>query len=590
MCIHIIFPTNSLQVTIAQQKFYFSPMKNAQKELDRIKELIPSNTQEAYTALQKFKADIKNTLTGWLKAKTELLSEMIALELAPYEKRKFENKKLLACFTRAKKYDEAAWTLLATADNFFYRGNLQEGVNCLQQIQEKLADKISVETESTYLLRMAHVSNVKKEYAQRMYVSVQGIEKIKAEERKNSWWYANYTAFCLVIADSYFRNDQFEEAWPYLQEALEIDKTKPLSTRFRQDIYHHIATYYSIKDDNKTSIEWYEKAIDLLKNDNLNHPNLVGLYYLISYCYFLVFNQTPSAQKTNRAQLLQKMEDCLTHCEKIVLKLYSPLHTAHLQSSRSRLELLKKNYAEAILLLDVSLPVHQKFNHLNGIAEYYHIGNRVYYEWARQTNDQKKLLKAYEYLETFNRIVRDNSKKTTQKKLDMVRVTYELKQKRLNEQLMQQQIDALNKENQLTNLNLHDKIMVLDELKTFVHSLRKTELEISQLSKSIVRKIESVKITEQDKNRLQHKMTESNRHYDKLLIEKHPTLTNLEISMCNLFRTGITDKELAKLYGQGYKSYEQHRWRIKKKLKLGRDVNLVKYLVGLSGYNENALL
>jgi AraC family chitin signaling transcriptional activator len=68
------------------------------------------------------------------------------------------------------------------------------------------------------------------------------------------------------------------------------------------------------------------------------------------------------------------------------------------------------------------------------------------------------------------------------------------------------------------------------------------------------------------------------KHLDKVLVEKHPELTNLEINMCNLFKTGITDKELAKLYGLGYKSYEQHRFRIKKKMKLGPDVNLVKYL------------
>ncbi|HLP53322.1 MAG TPA: hypothetical protein VK154_20675 [Chitinophagales bacterium] len=556
-------------------------MKNALKALESIKELIPSNTQEANKALQKFTAGIKNTGGGLLKAKAELLGEMIALDIAPYDKRKFDGKKLLTCFSRVKKYDDAAWALLASADNFFYRGNLQQGENCLQQIREKLADKISLETESTYLLRMAHVSNVKREYAQRMYIGMQGLEKMKAADHRNTWWYANYTAFCIVIADSYFRNDQFEEAWPYLQDALEIDKTKTISTRFRQDIYHHIATYYSIKDDNKTSIEWYEKAIDLLKNEHPNHTNLVGLYYLISYGCFLAFNQTPSAQKTTRSKLLLKMEHCLDHCEKIVLKLDSPLHMAHLQSSRSRLELLKKNYGQAIRLLNISLPVHQKFNHLNGITEYYHIGNRIYYEWARQKNDPPKLWKAYKYLETFNRIVRDNAKKITQRKLDAVRDTYELKQKKLNEQLMQQQIEALNKEIHLATLNLHDKIIVLDELKTFVQSLRKKDLEMRQLTKSIVQKIESVKITEHDKNRLQQKLTESNRDYDKLLIEKHPALTKLEVNMCSLFRTGITDKELAKLYGQGYKSYEQHRWRIKKKMGLGRDVNLVKYLVGL---------
>lgn len=52
----------------------------------------------------------------------------------------------------------------------------------------------------------------------------------------------------------------------------------------------------------------------------------------------------------------------------------------------------------------------------------------------------------------------------------------------------------------------------------------------------------------------------------------------LEIRMCALLKTGMTNKELSKLYGQSEKSYEQHRYRIKKKMGLGRDEKLVRVL------------
>jgi DNA-binding CsgD family transcriptional regulator len=111
--------------------------------------------------------------------------------------------------------------------------------------------------------------------------------------------------------------------------------------------------------------------------------------------------------------------------------------------------------------------------------------------------------------------------------------------------------------------------------------MKRKGMEINQLSKSVLQKIDSVKITEQDKNRFQQKLDEANKVFSQLLLQHHSTLTNLEVNMCGLFKTGMTDKELARLYGQSDKSYEQHRWRIKKKMKLGREVNLVRYLQGL---------
>ncbi len=44
----------------------------------------------------------------------------------------------------------------------------------------------------------------------------------------------------------------------------------------------------------------------------------------------------------------------------------------------------------------------------------------------------------------------------------------------------------------------------------------------------------------------------------------------------------MTNKELAKLYGQGEKSYEQHRYRVKKKMGLGNEDKLVSYLLKLA--------
>jgi DNA-binding CsgD family transcriptional regulator len=133
----------------------------------------------------------------------------------------------------------------------------------------------------------------------------------------------------------------------------------------------------------------------------------------------------------------------------------------------------------------------------------------------------------------------------------------------------------------MTALNLHEKIMVLDELKVYVTSLKKKGQETNQLIKIIAQKIDTVIITEHDKSTLQQKMDETNAEYFKFLSEKYPSLSSLEIRMCALIKTGMTNKELAKVYGQSERSYEQHRYRIKKKLKLDTKENLVRFLMSL---------
>ena len=155
---------------------------------------------------------------------------------------------------------------------------------------------------------------------------------------------------------------------------------------------------------------------------------------------------------------------------------------------------------------------------------------------------------------------------------------YELQQKELNEKLLQQKVEAMNKEIQMANISLHEKVQVLDTLKEYVASLKKKGQESNQLIKMISQQIDKVILTEQDKATLQKKMDDANEPFYKALSERYPQLTNLEIHICGLLKTGMTDKELSKVYGLSEKSYEQHRYRIKKKIQLGPKENLVKFL------------
>lgn len=102
------------------------------------------------------------------------------------------------------------------------------------------------------------------------------------------------------------------------------------------------------------------------------------------------------------------------------------------------------------------------------------------------------------------------------------------------------------------------------------------------LVKAITHKIGSVKITEQDKAVLQQKIDDGNQVLFKTVAARYPQLTPHEVQTCALIKTGLTDKELSKLYGVGVRGYEQLRHRIKKKMNLQRSDSLVKHLLELS--------
>ncbi|HLP49981.1 MAG TPA: tetratricopeptide repeat protein [Chitinophagales bacterium] len=559
---------------------YVSSMRDVLPALDEIYALIAESVPAAQAALQKLKNTHRPFKNKAAAARADLLELIIAATCNTFDKANIDDKKMLRFFEKQKQHDNAALLLLAKTKHYLNRGNIAEGEKCLTYIKQHLLPLSTLNTEVSYLHYTTQIYATKGEHAQRMFTAEQAFEKLAQIKESNSWWYGMFAMLSATIADVYQRNRQHDEAWPYLAQALKVCEEQNISAQHRFHIYRHIGLHYNFKEETEESISWYEKALAELTNED-NLPYLIVTNSNLAYQYYWLYQETPATQKAKRARQMARMDQLLVAIAKYNARLKSPVHRANLLITRSRVEYLKQNYATAIQLLDKALPVYQKQKQDRSVVEYYQLVHKAWHAWGLQAKDYTKLATAYKYLQHYTEIVKADAKKTTAEKLNAVKNTYELQQKKLTEQLMKQQIDALNNEMQLTTLSLHDKILVLDELKDHVKILGRKGLQIGEMSKSILQKIDAVKITDHDKKRLQQKLAETSKHLAKNLNQKFPILTPLEINMCGLFKTGITDKELAMLYGQSYKSYGQHRWRIKKKMKLGRQVNLIKYLQSL---------
>ncbi len=67
-------------------------------------------------------------------------------------------------------------------------------------------------------------------------------------------------------------------------------------------------------------------------------------------------------------------------------------------------------------------------------------------------------------------------------------------------------------------------------------------------------------------------------NYLKRLIAKHPQLSTNDQRLCAYLKMGLSSKEIAPLLNMSYRSVEMTRYRLRKKMELSRDVNLVDYL------------
>lgn len=66
--------------------------------------------------------------------------------------------------------------------------------------------------------------------------------------------------------------------------------------------------------------------------------------------------------------------------------------------------------------------------------------------------------------------------------------------------------------------------------------------------------------------------------YTKRLMDRHPDLSQSDLRVCCYLKMGLSSKEIAPLFNISYRSVEMTRYRLRKKLGLSREINLVEYL------------
>ena len=123
----------------------------------------------------------------------------------------------------------------------------------------------------------------------------------------------------------------------------------------------------------------------------------------------------------------------------------------------------------------------------------------------------------------------------------------------------------------------------LDQLSADIHLLKKSENleEMKSRILSIESKIMDKKAFSHEMNELYSQVEILHKDYSVILQEKFPDLTEQERRLATLLRLGFSTKELASIMSITPKSVEVCRYRLRKRLNLKRDDNLIQFIKSL---------
>ncbi|SNR39576.1 hypothetical protein SAMN06265371_102267 [Lutibacter agarilyticus] len=150
---------------------------------------------------------------------------------------------------------------------------------------------------------------------------------------------------------------------------------------------------------------------------------------------------------------------------------------------------------------------------------------------------------------------------------------YQLEKKLITERT-RSEVEMKKKELTLTALQLMEKDRLLDEIKTDLEKIQqdKGDASIHKIRNTI--NVNSKKNWEEFEARF---VQINNLFYDSLY-KKHSDLSRNELKLCALIKLNFSSKEMAQILGVSADSINKARYRLRKKMNLTRDENLVTYI------------
>jgi len=170
-----------------------------------------------------------------------------------------------------------------------------------------------------------------------------------------------------------------------------------------------------------------------------------------------------------------------------------------------------------------------------------------------------------------------------------MRINYNFQKEKNNRLIMEQEIISKDLENK--NLQLISSTNFISQRNEYLKSLRnkiktleenKDSNESSEfISKNIKRNIDNIINSEKTFESFEKQFTKVYPDFFKKLIEKHGKLTSTDLRLCAYLRMNQNSSEIAQITGASIRTIESQRYRLRKKLNLKPENDILNYLITL---------
>lgn len=181
----------------------------------------------------------------------------------------------------------------------------------------------------------------------------------------------------------------------------------------------------------------------------------------------------------------------------------------------------------------------------------------------------------------FQDIEKQKAIATLQLRFDVERAQQELQILRLQSERLQAEAEQKERELRAIALNLVERNQFIEDIRLKLTQLAEINSNGHEALKQLIRQLHSTNNADKAWRRFEDQFEQVHHDFMQSLARRFPDLSNTERKVCALIRAGLSTKDIAQLLHIEDRTVEQHRFRIRRKLRLSTEVNLTTYIAGL---------
>ena len=473
-----------------------------------------------------------------------------------------------------KKINYPPYTLISIGNIYFKEKNYQKAeekyLEALDNFKLIKNEKIKFEGSSTVYDNIGLINTIKKNYstADSLFELSYNLRLKQKKDSDIIYSLITKSRLAFELNDIFKANFIFNEA-SQIYKTASINQTDLDNSTLNRNygyLYILFAYHYFNVEKFETSIDYFQEALKYLKNFSLE---ISPINSMIAKCY-LNLSKLDIAEKT-ALNNLKKTENIGLEQK---IENFSILETIYTKKSKIN-ELI--SIKDSIIKIGSFLRVSNMSKSMSKLETQILLSKN-----QNELTQNKIRYNTYLYILIISSIVLFFI-------LITIRINYNFQKEKNNRLIMEQDIISKDLENK--NLELISSTNFISQRNEYLKSLRNKIKTLEQnnnskessefMSKNIKRNIDNILNSAKTFESFEKQFTKVYPGFFKILIEKHGKLTSTDLRLCAYLRMNQNSSEIAQITGASIRTIESQRYRLRKKLNLKPENDILNYLITL---------